>query len=331
MVSGTPEPPPARVAFFGTPAFAVPALEQLVRSHHRVVGVVTQPDRPSGRGQRRAEGPVKQAALAHGLPVLQPDRLQAPDVLEAFRAWQADIGVVAAYGRILPPALLDLPRFGMVNIHASLLPKYRGAAPIQRAVVAGEIETGVTIMRLGPELDAGPMLAARAVPIGPDETSEALERDLAVLGATLLASTLDDIVAGRAVETPQDPARATYAPRLAKSEGLIDWAHPARQIHNLIRGLHPWPHAFTYLDGVRCVILTSRLLAGRQSADELPAPAPGEVWEASGDRLIVQCGGGDVLSIVELQRDGRRVQTAREFVSGRGARRGQMFGPPASP
>ena len=211
---------PLRVAFFGTPGFAVPTLEHLVNSPHEVVGVITQPDRPRGRGQQVADGPVKSLAAALRLPVLQPAKL-ARDQFEAqFAALSADIGVVAAYGKILPDWLLATPRLGLINVHASLLPRYRGASPVHRAVINGDAETGVTIMRVVKELDAGPMLAAARVPIAIDDTTTIVESALAIRGAELLVSTLDAIEAGTARETPQDPALVTYAPKLAKAEGL---------------------------------------------------------------------------------------------------------------
>ncbi len=211
---------PLRVAFFGTPGFAVPTLEHLVNSPHEVVGVITQPDKPRGRGQQVADGPVKSLAATLRLPVLQPAKL-ARDLFESqFAALNADIGVVAAYGKILPDWLLATPRLGLINVHASLLPRYRGASPVHRAVINGDAETGVTIMRVVKELDAGPMLAAARVPIAIDDTTTIVESALAIRGAELLVSTLDAIEAGTARETPQDPALVTYAPKLAKTEGL---------------------------------------------------------------------------------------------------------------
>ncbi|MGH9147789.1 MAG: methionyl-tRNA formyltransferase, partial [Vicinamibacterales bacterium] len=271
MVNAQAEARPAlRVAFFGTPRFAVPSLEHLLRSQHVLVGVVTQPDRPRGRGQRQSDSPVKQVALESHLPILQPDRVRDPAVIDTLRNWQMDLGVVAAYGKILPPTLLQLPRFGMINVHASLLPKYRGAAPIQRAVMAGETETGITIIRLIEELDAGPMLGMATRHIEPDETAEEVEHDLSFLGAALVMSVMDDVAAGSAREESQDSSQVSYARRLSKAEGLIDWTKSARHIHNQIRGLYPWPHAFTYLDGVRYIILKSRV--------ESPASAPSDVF-----------------------------------------------------
>lgn len=321
---------PLRIAFWGTPEFAVPTLEHLLRSDHAVVGVVTQPDRPRGRGQHLRMGPVKRVALEHELPVLQPERMKDPTFLDALRGWQVDLAVVAAYGKILPQTLLELPRLGMINVHASLLPKYRGAAPIQRAVMAGERETGITIIRLVQELDAGPMLAKLVQPVRPDDTSDEIEQQLAFLGAALLVSVVNDIAVGRAVEVPQDSAQATLAPRLTKAEGLIDWMLPAQSIHNRVRGLHPWPHAFTYLGGARYIILRSR---SERPAAIFPGSRdarPGEVLAASGDQLFVRCGDGSVLAILEIQPEGRRPLEVREFLSGHHLRPGQQFSAPAT-
>jgi methionyl-tRNA formyltransferase len=212
-----------RIAFFGTPEFAVPTLEALLGSIHEVVLVVTQPDRPRGRGQRVSAGPVKQLAEARGIPVRQPDKLTRDPWEAEFAAFQIDLGVVAAYGRILPDWLLALPRFGLINVHASLLPKYRGASPIHRAVMNGDSVTGVTIMRVVKALDAGAMLATGTVPIGPDDRTDVVERALARIGGTLLVDTVDRLAAGPVREVPQRDGDATYAPRLRKEEGLVDW------------------------------------------------------------------------------------------------------------
>lgn len=317
-----------RIAFFGTPAFAVPTLEHLRRSDHQVVGVVAQPDRPRGRGQRLTAGPVKRAALEHKLPVLQPERMADPAFLDALRSWQVDLAVVAAYGKILPRTLLELPPLGMINVHASLLPKYRGAAPIQRAVMAGERETGVTIIRLILELDAGPMLARLVRPVRPDDTSEDVERQLALLGAALLVSVVDDIAAGRAVEVLQDSAQATHAPRLTKSEGLIDWTRSAQTIHDRIRGLHPWPRAFSYLNSARHIILKSRVEPLPSAASGGRDAYPGELLETSGEHLRVQCGDSSTLAILEIQPEGRRPLEVREFLAGHHVQPGQVFSAP---
>ena len=312
----------ARIAFFGTPAFALPTLDVLLASSHHVVAVVTQPDRPRGRGQQTTDGPVKARAVAAGLPVLQPDRLSVPAFLEAFRAVHVDLGVVAAYGKILPGRLLELPRLGMINVHASLLPKYRGAAPVHRAIVAGEPETGVTIMRVVQALDAGPMLASAVRPVGPDETSDEVESDLARIGARLLSATIDDVLAGTAKEIPQDDAAATYAPRLTKEDGAIEWTATSRQIHNQIRGLLPWPHAYAFLGGSRIILHRSEL------PDELARveqrEAAGTVVHADDDRFIVRTGDGTI-RLLELQPEGKRRMLAREFLSGHHLATGSRF------
>ena len=302
---------PLRVAFFGTPGFAVPTLEHLLNSPHQVTGVITQPDRPRGRGQQVTDGPVKALAVSQGLPVLQPNRL-ARDLFEAeFAALNADLGVVAAYGKILPDWLLAAPRMGLINVHASILPKYRGASPVHRAVIAGDPETGVTIMRVVKALDAGPMLAVTRVPIGPDDTTTIVESMLAIRGAELLVQTLDAMEAGTATETPQDESQVTYAPKLAKGEGLIDWSRPAAQIHNLIRGLWPWPHAFTYLGGIRYIVHRSRL-SERPSANAHPGTI---VCAAALDGLHVACGGGTTIELLDVQLEGKRVMNARDVMA----------------
>jgi methionyl-tRNA formyltransferase len=310
---------PLRIVFFGTPGFAVPTLEALLRSRHVVAGVVTQPDRPRGRGQQMLDAPVKAMAAASGVPILQPQHLKDTAFIEALTALRADLGVVAAYGKILPDQLLAIPTRGFINVHASLLPRYRGAAPVHRAVIAGERETGVTIMRVVQALDAGPMLANAHRLIGAEETSEEVERDLARVGAALLVGTLDRLAAGHVQEQPQDDSQATYAHKLQKDEGLIDWRWTADRLHNMIRGLHPWPHAFTFLG-------TRRFIVRRSRWSEEPSPeAPGTVVESAGDRLAVATGSG-VLEITEIQSEGKRPMSAREFLAGHPLSRSERFG-----
>jgi len=308
--------PGMRIVFFGSPQFAVPTLERLIASSHPVVGVVTQPDRPRGRGQMIGEGPVKVRARAHGIPVLQPERLKTPEFLQPFAALSPDLGVVAAYGRILPEDVLRIPRFGLINVHASLLPRWRGAAPVERAVIAGDTETGITIMRVVRALDAGPVFASVVRPIGADETAEELERDLASMGAALLVQVVDRMQEGSAEETPQDDRLVTYAPRLTKEEGLINWTEPATAIHNKVRGLHPWPHAFSFLGGHRYIIL--RTSPGGRDA---PHVEPGTVVAAVGDQIVVATGDG-LVRILEIQPEGRRAMMARQFLAGHPLRPG---------
>jgi methionyl-tRNA formyltransferase len=308
------------IVFFGTPQFAVPTLDALVASRHQVPLVVTQPDRQRGRGQKVTDAPVKAAAKAHGIPVYQPDRLRDPDVAATLRRHAPDLGVVAAYGKLLPTELLELPRLGMLNVHASLLPKYRGAAPVHRAVMSGEAETGVTIMQVVEALDAGDMLAKSTRAIGPDDTSVEVERELAEAGASLLVETIDRLEAGIIRPEPQDDTASTYAPRLTKGEGAIDWTLPARRIHDRVRGLHPWPLASSWLDGNRVIIRKSRVLPGSD-------PTPGTVVDVARDAIVVATGDGR-LAITELQPEGRRPMPTRDFLAGHPVQLGMVFGPP---
>jgi methionyl-tRNA formyltransferase len=315
-------PAPLRIVFFGTPEFAVPTLQALHESRHTVVGVVTQPDRPRGRGHHSHASPVKQLAERYGLTTLHPERLREDGFLEALRSLHADLGVVAAYGKILTDAVLAVPRLGIINVHASLLPKYRGAAPIHRAVMAGETITGVTIMRVVKALDAGPMISSVTRPIGENETSVEVEHGIARLGAIALVNAVDALAAGCTSETPQHDSDATYAHKIDKSDGIIDWSRPAREIHNQIRGLHPWPHAFSELQGERTILLRSEV------ERDLPGPrvTPGTILDAHSDQFRVQTADG-VLRLLMLQREGRRPLTAREFLAGRRIEPGARFLP----
>ena len=322
MVTTEGHQPKLRLIYFGTPPFAVPTLRALVGSEHQVVALVSQPDRPSGRGQHVTPTATKQVGLEAGVPILQPTRLRDDEFLATIASYQPDLGVVAAYGRILPDGLLKIPRLGMINVHGSLLPKYRGAAPVHRAVMAGEGITGVTIMRVVAALDAGPMLATATRPIDPDETSVDVERDLAELGAAALVAVVNQMSRGPVVETPQDDALATYAPKLEKSESPIDWERPAHEIHNRVRGLQPWPMASTTIHGTRCLIHRTR------STNQSTEASAGAVVEATGDALAVATGDRRVLRIVMIQPEGRRVMTVREFLSGRKLIPGTLLGRP---
>jgi methionyl-tRNA formyltransferase len=303
--------PPLRIVYLGTPEFAIPSLQALIASVHHVVSVVSQPDRPRGRGHHLAPTATKRLALEHAIPVLQPEKMRDEGFLDSIRALQPDLGVVAAYGRLLPEALLRIPRLGMINVHASLLPRWRGAAPVHRAVIAGDTETGATIMRVVRDLDAGPLFAAVRRPIGPDETSPEVERALAELGATLLIEVVDELSEGRATETPQDESLVTLAPKLTRDEGILDWNLPAIRIHNLVRGLQPWPLVSTRIAGDRTLLRRTAVL------DERTEAAPGTVIRAERDFLDVATGEAGVLRLVALQPEGRRVMSARALLAGR--------------
>jgi methionyl-tRNA formyltransferase len=305
-----------RLVYFGTPEFAVPTLRRLLESSHRsasheVVALVSQPDRPKGRGNRLTPTPTKELALAAGIPVLQPERLKDDAFLGAISALIPDLGVVAAYGRLLPDQLLSIPPLGMINVHASLLPRWRGAAPIHRAVIAGDRETGITIMRVVKELDAGASFKKISRVIGCDETTVDVERDLAEMGASLLLEVLDEISVGRATETPQDPSLVTYAAKITKAEGAVEWSLPAERIHNLVRGLQPWPLVSGRIGGARVLVHRTELTSA------VSPDAPGTIVRAEPERFEIVAGDGRVLRVLTIQPEGRRAMSAREFLAGR--------------
>jgi methionyl-tRNA formyltransferase len=302
---------PLRIVYFGTPEFAVPPLRELIDSPHDLLAVVSQPDRPRGRGHQLLPTATKRLAIERGIPVLQPERIRDPEFLAAVERYRPDLGVVAAYGKLLPEALLSIPRLGMINVHASLLPRWRGAAPVHRAVIAGDTVTGVTIMRIVQELDAGATFASAARDIGPDETSPEVEAALSAMGATLLLEVVDGLQSGAAVEVPQDESRVTYAPKLTKAEGAIDWNQPAAAIHNLVRGLQPWPLVSGRLSGERILVH-----ATRPAGDPADAAA-GTVMHAEGDILAVAAGDRRTVHVLTIQPEGRRAMSAREFLAGR--------------
>jgi methionyl-tRNA formyltransferase len=300
-----------RVAFAGTPAFAVPSLRAL-QAQHMVVGVLTQPDRPAGRGRELAASPVKQVALELGLPVLQPVRLRGdPQALDAtlaqLSAWRADVLVVVAYGLILPREVLQLPRLGCLNIHASLLPRWRGAAPIQRAILAGDATTGICIMQMDEGLDTGAVLATASIPIGSETTAAQLHDQLAALGAEQILLALAGLEAGTSRAVPQPQTGVSYAQKLAKAESAIDWRRGAADIDRQIRAFNPWPTAETHLDGETVKLLRSRFVAQNGTIS-----APGTLLGLNEDALQVACGEG-VLQVLELQRAGRKPVAARDF------------------
>lgn len=294
------------VAFAGTPAFAVPALDAIAASRHRLIVAYTRPDRPSGRGRQLLASPIKDRALALGIPIEQPETLGAAGAVARFSGYAPDVFVVVAYGLLLPPALLELPRLGCLNIHASLLPRWRGAAPVARAIEAGDRKTGVCIMRMEAGLDTGPVMQCRELAIGPRETAGELQERLARIGAELIVGALDSLAEERATFVPQDPALATYARKLAKSEARIDWREPAVAIERRIRAQNPWPVAETRLDGLQLRIWQASVVA--TAADS----APGTILEAGPAGMVVMTGAG-ALAIERLQLPGRRPVAAADF------------------
>ncbi len=301
-----------RIAFAGTPDFSVPALKALLGSGHSVVGVLTQPDRPKGRGRQIAASPVKVAAVEHGLPVSQPETLKTDAGRADLLAWKPDLLVVVAYGLILPPAVLALPRLGCLNIHASLLPRWRGAAPIQRAILAGDPVTGVTIMRMDVGLDTGPMLLEKKVTIGAHDTGGSLHDRLAVEGAAALLEALPGYIDGTLQPVAQPADGVTYAAKIEKSEALIDWTRAAVEIERQVRAFNPWPIAETRLDDEQLRIFEAT--AEEESAE---TAVPGTIVEFPGNSLLVQCGSGR-LALRQLQRPGRRPVNAGDFARAAG-------------
>jgi methionyl-tRNA formyltransferase len=302
-----------RVVFLGSGAFAVPSLEALLDAGHDVAALVTQPDREKGRGRALAAPPTKEVALRRGVPVLQPRRIKEPGAVEELRSLRPDVQVVVAYGQILPRTVIDIAPLGTVNVHSSLLPRYRGAAPIHWAVVNGEAETGVTTMLIDEGLDTGPTLLARATPIGAAETTPELETRLARMGAEVLLETLDGLARGSLVPVPQDHARATLAPILKKEDGRIDWTRPAEEIARRVRGLQPWPGTATSWAGGDLKILRAR---SEEAPADAPPEAPGTVVAVGRDGLVVAAGAGTRLLIEDVQPESRRPMTAAAFASG---------------
>ncbi len=299
-----------RIVFMGTPDFAVPSLDALQCSGWTVCGALTQPDKPKNRGMKLQATPVKEYCLTHQIPVYQPNSLRTPETLELLRGLQPDLIVVAAYGRILPEDVLNLPPVGCINVHSSLLPRYRGAAPIQWAILNGDRETGVTIMHMAKELDAGDIITQTSTPIDPEETAGMLTQRLARLGAQALADTVHLLEQGCAPRIPQDQSGVTYAPMLTRELSPVDWTRPARNIHNQIRGLLPWPAATASVAGVRCKLLASQV--EEVCADLLAGTVVGT--EKNG--FSVACGEGSVLKILQLQPDGKKAMTAGAFLQG---------------
>ena len=308
-----------RIVFMGTPDFSVPTLEALVASEHEVVGVVTQPDKPKGRGKEIHMSPVKECALQHNIPVYQPVRARDEAFVDEMRALNPDVMVVIAFGQILPKSLLELPKYGCVNIHASLLPKYRGAAPIQWAVINGDEETGITTMMMDVEMDTGDMLEKTVVKLDPEETGGSLFDRLSLLGGDLILSTLSKLEKGEITPVPQDHEKATYVKKISKSMGDIDWTMDAVSIERLVRGLNPWPSAFTRWNGKMLKIWEAK---GLPDPDvKLPC---GSVISASDEGLKIQTGAG-VLCVTSLQLEGKKRMDTAAFLRGYQVAAGSMM------
>jgi len=307
------------LVFLGTPGFAVPTLRALVTGGHRVLAVYTQPDRPKGRGGKTTASPVKEAALGLGLAVEQPERVRRPESVVALRALAPDAMVVVGYGQIIPQSIIDIPRLGIINVHASLLPKYRGAAPIQWAIANGEQRTGVTTMQIDAGLDTGGMLLKWETEIGAEENALELSDRLAPAGADLLVQTLDGLAAGTLKAEPQANAQATLAPILKKEDGQIDWTWPAAKIFNRTRGFLPWPGAYSSFRGQLFHVWRARVAA------ETGSRRPGSIW-ADKKRLLVQAGDATVLELIEVQVEGRKRMAADAFVNGQRLDENEMLG-----
>jgi len=312
-----------RLVFMGTPEFAVPSLEALLDAGHQVLQVYTQPDRPKGRGQQETASPVKLCAIRHQIPVRQPLKIRQPEVVEELAGLSTDAMVVVGYGQIIPQRIIDLPRLGIINVHASLLPKYRGAAPIQWAIANGERVTGVTTMRIDAGLDTGDMLLKAETEIGFDETALELGPRLASIGAVLLVETLRGLEDGSVTPAPQDHSEATLAPVLTKEDGLINWELPAPVIFNRARGFLPWPGAWTMFRGQRFNIWRCRPVQPEGCA------APGTLYSL-GRRLLATCGGDSALELLEVQLEGRKRVSAEAFLNGQRLDAGELMGGPAA-
>jgi methionyl-tRNA formyltransferase len=305
-----------RLVFMGTPLFAVEPLRALAAAGHEIAGVVTRIDKPAGRGRVMAAPPAKIAAQELGVPVFQPRRVRDPEFIGTLRGLDPDAIVVAAYGQILPKDILSMPRFGCINIHASLLPSYRGAAPVNWAIIRGEKETGVTIMRMDEGMDTGAILMKESIPIDPGDTAGSLTGKLSALGARLITSAMELIAEGKLVPVPQDSSRATLAPLLRKEDGVIDWNLPAWEIHNRVRGLTPWPGAYGSLNGKIIKIIGSEVVAG--------SGEPGKLYQDVDNTLTVGAGSGR-LRILTIQPEGKKPMTAAEFLRGHRGLIGKKF------
>ena len=307
---------PLDLVFMGTPEFAVPSLKRLLADGHEVAAVFTQPDKPAGRGHHLHAPPVKQLALEHGIAVHQPARIKTDEEVRAiFESIQPSACVVAAYGKILPEWLLQIPRLGCINVHASLLPRYRGAAPINWAIANGERETGVTIMQMDVGMDTGAMLAKRAIAIGDEETAPELSARLAELGAELLSDTLPKVERGEIIAEAQNNDEATYAPLLKREDGLLNWRWTAAEIADRVRGFQPWPGVYTALNSARLHLWRARA-EDAATTDEHEASAPGTILRIDRDGIAIRCASATALRIEECQLEGKRRVAAREFANG---------------
>lgn len=315
-----------RVVFMGTPEFAVPTLEALI-AHHKVIAVVTQPDKPKGRGKAMACPPVKETAMAHDIPVYQPVRVREESFVGTLRELQPDVIVVVAFGQILPESILNIPPYGCINVHASLLPKYRGAAPMQWAIINGEKETGITTMYMAKGLDTGDMIDTVVIPIDPKETGETLHDKLSAAGGKLILQTLEELEAGTAKRIPQDDAKSSYAGMLTRELGEIDWTKSAVEIERLIRGLNSWPSAYTYLHGKTLKIWDADVAQSdaRQEETALSKTAPGTVTAVKKDCFYVQTGDGQ-LKVNEVQLQGKKRMSVQAFLLGNRIEKGLVYG-----
>lgn len=307
-----------RIVFMGTPEFSVPTLEALI-AHHEVIGVVTQPDKRKGRGKTMAFPPVKETALAHDIPVYQPVKVREEGFVEMLRELAPDVIVVVAFGQILPESILELPKYGCINVHASLLPKYRGAAPMQWAIINGEKETGITTMYMAKGLDTGDMIEKVVIPIAPKETGETLHDKLSAAGGTLILSTLDKLEAGTAVRIPQNDEESSYAGMLTKELGEIDWTRSAVSIERLIRGLNSWPSAYTHMNGKTLKIWDA------DAVEDQGVAAPGTVTDVKKDCFYVQTGDG-LLKVNEVQLQGKKRMPVQAFLLGYPVKKGMVYG-----
>ncbi|MEN2775957.1 methionyl-tRNA formyltransferase [Acetivibrio clariflavus] len=309
-----------RIVFMGTPEFAIPSLDMLLKEGYDVVAVVTQPDKPKGRGNKMSPPPVKEYAIEHGIEVLQPEKVKTEEFVEKIKEINPDLLVTAAYGKILPKSVLDIPKYGCINVHGSLLPRYRGAAPIQWSIINGEKVTGITTMYTDVGMDTGDMLVKAEIQITEDMTAGELHDKLAVLGAEVLKETLLRLKNGTLERIPQNDEEATYAPMMTKEIGCIDWSKSSREIHNLVRGTNPWPGAYTFLSGKKMKIWMTSVVS-----DDKHDSKAGTILKVSKDGIVVACGSGK-LNIKEIQFENARKMSVEEYICGHKIGEGELLG-----